>query len=104
MLVSGPYWIMHRFLRLPGEHFTSSLKLPVFLLCLIVPTWLHAGTISGTIHDPSGAVIAGARIEITGQGLAQPIVLSSDGLGGFASPELKPGFASGNTRRFRASH
>ncbi len=55
------------------------------------PTWLSAQTISGTVQDPSGAVIAGARIEITGGDLTQPIVLSSDGLGKFTSPELKPG-------------
>ena len=55
------------------------------------PTWLLAETISGTILDPSGAVVAGARIEIAGENLAQPIVLTSDGLGKFASPDLKPG-------------
>jgi len=42
------------------------------------------------VFDSSGAVIAGARIEIAGGDLAQPIVLSSDGLGRFASPDLKP--------------
>jgi len=63
----------------------------LFLLFLIVPTVLHAHTISGTVQDPSSAVIAGARIEITGGDLTQPIVLASDGLGKFASPDLKPG-------------
>ena len=53
--------------------------------------WLHAQTISGTVEDPSGAVIAAARIEITGGDLTQPIVLSSDGQGQFSSPDLKPG-------------
>jgi len=62
-----------------------------FVLCLIGTTWLHSQTISGTIQDPSGAVIAGARIEITGGDLSQPVVLSSDGQGKFASPDLKPG-------------
>ena len=57
----------------------------------MAPAWLYAETISGTVQDPSGAVIAGARIEITGGDLTQPIVLSSDGLGKFASPDLKPG-------------
>jgi hypothetical protein len=57
----------------------------------MAPMWLHAQTISGTVQDPSGAVIAGARIEITGGDLIQPIVLSSDGLGTFTSPDLKPG-------------
>lgn len=52
---------------------------------------MHAETISGTIQDPSAAVIAGARIEITGGDLTQPLVLVSDGLGKFTSPDLKPG-------------
>lgn len=42
---------------------------------------LFAATISGTVKDPSGAVISGAHIEITAGGLTQAIVLSSDGLG-----------------------
>ena len=63
----------------------------LLLVCLMAPVWLHADTISGTVQDPSGAVIAGARIEITGGDLTQPIVLSSDGLGKFTSPDLKPG-------------
>src|ERR1017187_3715515 len=67
------------------------LKAAVFLLCLMGPTGLLAETISGTIQDPSGAVIAGARIEITGGDLAQPVALTSDGVGKFASPDLKPG-------------
>jgi hypothetical protein len=65
--------------------------LALFLLFLIAPALLQAQTISGTVQDPSGAVIAGAHIEITGGDLTQPIVLSSDGLGKFSSPELKPG-------------
>jgi hypothetical protein len=80
--------------RLAGtcrRRFPSLLKLALFFLWLTVPTWLCSETISGTVKDPSGAVIAGARIEITGGGLTQPIVLSSDGLGEFASPYLKPG-------------
>jgi hypothetical protein len=71
--------------------FSSLLKMALFLLCLMAPAWLLSQTISGTIQDSSGAVIAGARIEITGGDLAQPVVLSSDGLGKFASPDLKPG-------------
>ncbi|MGB6401782.1 MAG: M1 family aminopeptidase [Candidatus Sulfotelmatobacter sp.] len=58
---------------------------------MLGPTGLRAQTISGTVQDPSGAVIAGAAIEITGGDLAQPIVLASDGLGKFNSPDLKPG-------------
>jgi len=77
--------------RCGASHFPSLLKMAFFLLCLIGPSWLHSETISGTIKDPSGAVIVGARIEITGGDLTQPLVLSSDGVGKFASPDLKRG-------------
>jgi hypothetical protein len=55
------------------------------------PGLLHAETIFGTVLDPSGAVIVGAHIEISGEGLSQPIVISSDAQGKFVSPDLKPG-------------
>jgi hypothetical protein len=74
---------------------SSALKSAIVLfggvLCLIVPGWLHAANISGTVKDQSGAVIAGAHVEITGADLAQPVVLLSDGVGKFVSPDLKPG-------------
>jgi hypothetical protein len=70
---------------------SSLLKIALFLLCLVGPTCLNAETISGTVKDPSGAVIVDARVEISGGDSAQPIVLSSDELGKFASPDLKPG-------------
>ena len=66
----------------------------VILLCLAAPGWLYAQTISGTVQDSSGAVIAGARIEVSGGDLAQPIVLTSDGVGKFSSGDLKPGIYS----------
>jgi hypothetical protein len=66
-------------------------RLALFVLFLVAPSILRAQTISGTVQDPSGAVIAGAHIEITGGDLTQAIVLSSDGQGKFVSPELKPG-------------
>src|SRR5262249_15395884 len=66
-------------------------KTALLLLWLTAPAHLHADTISGRVADPSGAVIVGARIEITGGDLSQPIVLSSDGQGKFSSPDLKPG-------------
>jgi len=72
-------------------HFSSLAKIAFLLLCLTTPTWLHAQTISGTVQDPSGAFIAGATIQITGEGLSQTIVLESDGSGNFASSDLKPG-------------
>jgi hypothetical protein len=73
------------------RRFTLALKLALLFLWLTSPTWLHSQTISGSVQDPSGAVVAGARIEITGANLAQPIVITSDANGNFASPDLKPG-------------
>ena len=70
--------------------FSSLPRLAFVLLWLIFPTCLLSETISGTVQDSSGAVIAGARIEITGGDLLQPLVLSSDDVGRFASPDLKP--------------
>src|SRR6266481_4330411 len=63
--------------------------LPVMaLLCLVLSPHVRADTISGTIKDPSGAVVTGARIEITGGNLLQPLLLTSDESGKFATPNL----------------
>lgn len=67
------------------------LKSALLLVFLTAPGWLHSQTISGTVKDSSGAVIPDARIEITGGSLSEPVVLSSDGEGKFASPKLTPG-------------
>ncbi len=67
------------------------LKLALLCIFLTAPTWLLSQTISGTVQDPSGAVVEGARIEITGANLVQPIVLASDATGKFASSDLNPG-------------
>jgi hypothetical protein len=61
------------------------------LFCLAFATYLRADTLSGTVKDPSGAVVVGARIEITGGSLSQPIVLTSDDSGKFAAPNLTAG-------------
>ena len=68
------------------------LYIPIFaLLCLALAPELRADTISGTVKDPSGSVVVGARIEIAGGSLPQPIVLASDESGKFAAPNLPPG-------------
>ena len=72
---------MHKFIR----------AIAPLLCCAVSSAALFAATISGTIKDPSGAVVSGARIEITGESLTQPIVLSSDAMGKFSSPDLQPG-------------
>lgn len=66
-------------------------KIVLLLLWLAGSIYLYADSISGTIADPSGALIPGAQIEITGGDLAAPLVLSSNTSGSFSSPDLKPG-------------
>ena len=66
-------------------------SLLLFVVCLSAATGLRADTISGTVQDPSGAVVVGARIEITGGNLTQAIVLTSDAAGKFTAPDLSAG-------------
>jgi hypothetical protein len=99
MLLCNLSEIVHRFLRQspvlfrPRLSFVMKFSLPaaLCLLWVVGPTALYGETISGTIQDPSGAVIFGARIDITGGNLAQPVELTSDGQGKFTSPDLKTG-------------
>jgi len=70
---------------------STLIKLAVLVISLASASLLLAETISGRVVDPSGAVIPGARIEITGGELTQPILLTSDEKGSFTSPDLKPG-------------
>jgi hypothetical protein len=75
----------------PSKLFRFSLQLLLIFSLLALPTWLHPATISGTVKDPSGAVVPEARIEITGGDLTQPIVSVTDSVGHFNLADLKPG-------------
>jgi hypothetical protein len=52
---------------------------------------LRADTISGTVKDPSGALVADAKVEITSDNLPQPLVLVTDANGRFIAPDLRAG-------------
>jgi len=65
--------------------------LVVALLGLALAANLRADTISGTVKDPSGAVVVNARIEITGNAISQPIILLSDESGRFSALHLSAG-------------
>src|SRR5438132_13263485 len=83
-----------RAFRLLGRfQFLHPLLYPLILTLLSAPltTPLRADTISGTVKDPSGAVVAGARIELSGSALAEPLVLTSDDTGNFGAPNFSVG-------------
>src|SRR5437762_5710581 len=61
-----------------------------YLILAVAPV-LQADTITGTIKDPSGAVVSNARIQITGENASQPAILLSDEHGKFASSNLVSG-------------
>jgi hypothetical protein len=70
---------------------TFSLQLALFFSLVVLPNQIYPATISGTVKDPSGAVVPQARIEITGGDLTEPTVLVTDSVGKFTVPDLKPG-------------
>ncbi len=74
-----------------GKSLGLLLKMMLVLLCFLGGVGLRADTISGTVADPSGALIPKVRIEIRGGELTEPLILISDDGGRFASPELKAG-------------
>src|SRR6266404_5451924 len=61
------------------------------LACLVLAPPGCADTLSGTVKDPSGGVVIGARIEISGANLLQPLLLTSDESGKFVAPNLNAG-------------
>jgi carboxypeptidase family protein len=54
-------------------------------------TTVGTGSIVGTVTDPSGAVIEGARVEITNTGTGVPVTLTTNSAGAYNSGALSPG-------------
>ena len=81
---------MRPFVDLPSRLRSLSTCLLVLFILAFAPL-LHADSLAGTVHDPSGAVIPGAQVTITGGDLTEPLSLSTDGSGNFTTPDLKQG-------------
>jgi hypothetical protein len=58
---------------------------------LFAQTTLSTGSLTGTVTDPSGAVVSGAKVVITNQGTNQSTTLTSNSAGSFSSGPLDPG-------------
>src|SRR5258708_5162940 len=61
------------------------------LVCLVLTPHASADTISGTVKDPSGGIVIGAHIGISGGTLVEPVGLSTDDSGKFTAPNLEAG-------------
>jgi len=70
--------------------------LPLFLVLLLsvvcfAQTTISTGSIQGTITDPSGAVVSGAKVSIRNKATDQTSVTTTNSAGTFASGALIPG-------------
>src|SRR5262249_15745583 len=52
---------------------------------------IQSGSIQGTVSDPSGAVVSGAKVTITNKATAQKIALTTNASGAYNSGPLAPG-------------
>jgi hypothetical protein len=78
----------------PHSSFLRKLMLAlccVFTLCASAAAQVSGGSITGTVTDPSGAVVRGATVRIVnrGTGITQTYTTSSAGL--FTEPNIDPG-------------
>ena len=72
--------------------FTRVLFLGLFLLCCsALLAQISTGSIQGTITDPTGAVVAGAKVTITSQASGQALVVTTNSRGAYVSGPLAPG-------------
>jgi hypothetical protein len=65
----------------------------LLMICSGMPaqTTVSTGSIVGTLTDPQGAVISGARVTVTNVGTAQIVELTTNSAGSYNSGALAPG-------------
>src|SRR5258708_19515883 len=78
----------------PGTRFglmVVSMLVLVFWALVVAQATLSTGSIVGTVTDPSGAVVGGAKVGVTNTGTNQTFTLTSNSAGAFSSGPLDPG-------------
>ena len=63
----------------------------IFAISSWAQTTVGTGSINGTVTDPAGAVVGGAKVVITNAGTGQSLSVASNGAGAYASGPLNPG-------------
>src|ERR1700726_3034564 len=79
----------------PGARFSILALIGLFVVfssaLLLAQTTLSTGSINGTVTDPSGAVVSGAKISIMNTSTGQSVELASNSAGAFSTGPLPPG-------------
>jgi len=70
---------------------TLAAALLVPLSTMLAQTTISTGSIVGAVTDPSGAVVGGAKIQITNKGTGQVVTTTTTSSGSYASGALTPG-------------
>jgi outer membrane receptor protein involved in Fe transport len=70
--------------------FTASIIL-VLSCAFLAPAQIDTATVAGTVRDPSGSVVPGATIQVRSAATGFATKLSSNELGQYVSPPLRPG-------------
>ena len=86
----------NRPLRPAGMFLTLALAITflLFSTLLLAQTNVGNGSVQGTVTDPSGAVVSGAKVTITEKSKGVAIVRTSDSKGSYTSGSLIPGVYS----------
>src|SRR5580765_6204923 len=86
-------WKMSRSEMWPAVRFATWTLLALLLVTLpfSAQTTISTGSIVGTVTDPSGAVVSGAKVTITNKGTGQLITTTTTSTGNYASGALIPG-------------
>ena len=71
--------------------FVLQVVVVAFAIAGEAPAQTTSGLITGTIEDPSGAVLPDVRVELNNQGTGVERRATTDGAGHYSVPELQPG-------------
>src|SRR6202140_1106933 len=71
--------------------FALAITFAMFSSLLFAQTTVGTGSIQGTVTDPSGAVVSGAKVVVINQGTGQTQTLTTNAAGSYSSQALDPG-------------
>ncbi len=93
------FFLKHRTASVQGSLSRAGRNWPVFILSLLAALWLGppasgqtvTGTISGTVVDPNGAVVAGANVSLINKQTNDKRDQVTNEAGGFRFASVQPG-------------